>query len=133
MNKLDELIPQFAEHKEKEGQLKKICDTENLQIKEIMADAGLKKYEAGGYTVNYIESNREKLNEKKLLELLKKRFTKKQLKDLKIIKTVEQVDENALENAIYNNLVDMDFVMQMAECKESSVVVSLKLTKKKEK
>lgn len=133
MNKLDELIPQFAEHKEKEGQLKKICDTENLQIKEIMADAGLKKYEAGGYTVNYIESNREKLNEEKLLELLKKRFTKKQLKDLKIIKTVEQVDENALENAIYNNMVDMDFVMQMAECKESSVVVSLKLTKKKEK
>lgn len=133
MQKLDELIPQFAEHKEQEGQLKKMCDSENAQIKQLMADGNLKKYVAGGYQVNYIESNREKLNEDRLLELLKKKFTKKQLKDMKIIKTVEQVDENALENAIYNNLVGADFVNEMASCKESTTVISLKLTKAKEK
>ena len=131
--KLDELIPQFAEHKEQEGQLKKLCDTENLAIKELMAQAKLSKYEVGGYQVNYIESNREKLNEEKLLELLKKRFNKKQLKELKIIKTVEQIDENALENAIYNNLVGAEFINEMATCKESAVVTSIRLTKKKEK
>lgn len=133
MQELDELIPQFAEHKEQEGQLKKMCDSENAQIKQLMADGNLKKYVAGGYQVNYIESNREKLNEDRLLELLKKKFTKKQLKDMKIIKTVEQVDENALENAIYNNLVGADFVNEMASCKESTTVISLKLTKAKEK
>ena len=52
---------------------------------------------------------------------------------MKIIKTVEQVDENALENAIYNNLVGADFVNEMASCKESTTVISLKLTKAKEK
>lgn len=133
MQKLDKLIPQFAEHKEQEGQLKKVCDSENAQIKELMAEEGLKKYEAGGYQVNYIESTREKMNEERLLELLKKNFTKKQLKEMKIIKTVEQVDEKALENAIYNNLVGSEFIIQMASCKESSTVISLKLTKKKEK
>lgn len=131
--KLDELIPQFAEHKEQEGQLKKLCDSENTQIKELMASEGIKKYESCGYQVNYIESVREKMNEEKLLELLHKHFSKKQLKELKLIKTVEQVDENALEDAIYHNIVKDDFINEMTTCKESSTVISLKLTKKKEK
>ena len=133
MQKLDELIPQFAEHKEKEGELKKLCDIENLEIKQLMAQENLKKYEAGGYQVNYIESNREKMNEEKLLGLLHKHFSKKQLKELKLVKMVEQIDENALENAIYNNLVGAEFVTEMASCKESTTVVSIKLTKRKEK
>ncbi len=133
MQKLDELIPQFAEHKEQEGQLKKICDSENTEIKELMAQEGLKKYEAEGYTANYIESTREKMNEEKLLYLLHSTFSKKQLKELGLIKTVEQVDENAMENAIYHNLIGPEFVEKMASCKETSTVVSLKVTKKKEK
>lgn len=133
MKELDTLVVQFGEHKDQEGQLKKICDAESTQIKEIMAGSGLKKYEAGGYKVNYIESVREKMNEERLLELLKNRFTKKQLKEMKVIKTVEQVDENALESAIYNNMVNADFVLEMSHCKESSTVISLKLTRVKEK
>lgn len=133
MKQLDELVCSFAEHKQAEGDLKKICDTENAQIKDLMAANHLSKYEAGGYQVNYIESVREKLNEEQLLELLKKRFSKKQLKDMKVIKVVEQVDENALESAIYNNLVGADFVQEMAACKESSTITSIRLTKKKER
>lgn len=133
MNTLDKLIPQFAEHKEQEGVLKKTCDTENAQIKELMAASNMKKYDAGGYQATYIESTREKINEERLLQLLKTKFSKKQLKEMGLIKTVEQVDENALENAIYNNLVGADFVTEMAACKESTVITSLKVTKKKEK
>lgn len=133
MQKLDELIPQFAEHKEQAGELKKVCDSENAEIKDIMAEAGLKKYEADGYTATYIESKRESMNEEKLLNLLHNTFSKKQLKDLGLIKTVEQVDESALENAIYHNLMGSEFVEKMAECKETSTVITLKVTKKKEK
>jgi len=133
LEKLDELIPQFAKHKEEAGKLKEKCDMENITIKEIMAAENVKKYEAGGYQVNYIESNREKMNEEKLLGLLHKHFSKKQLKELKLVKMVEQIDENALENAIYNNLVGAEFVTEMASCKESTTVVSIKLTKRKEK
>ena len=131
MQKLDELELGYAKHKTEEGELKKICDSENAQIKDIMYNEKLKKYEVDGWQVNYIESNREKMNEDKLLELLKKRFTKKQLKDLKVIKTVEQIDENALENAIYNNLLGADFIAEMSACKESSIVTSIRVTKKK--
>lgn len=131
--KLDELILSFVDHKEREGELKKICDSENTQIKDIMAQEGLKKYEVGCYTANYIESTREKMNEERLLQLLHKTFSKKQLKDLGLIKMVEQVDENALENAIYNNLVGPEFIETMASCKESTVTTSLRVTAKKEK
>ena len=129
--KLDELIPQLAMHKAEAGELKKVCDSENAEIKDIMTSAGLKKYETDGYTANYIESVRESMDEEKLLYLLHSTFTKKQLKEMKLIKTVEQVDENALENAIYNNLMGPDFVEKMANCKDKSVTVSLKITKKK--
>lgn len=133
MQKLDELIPKFAAHKAEAGELKKVCDSENTEIKDLMAEAGLKKYDAGDYTATYIESKKESMDEDKLLYLLKTQFTKKQLKELKLIKTVEQVDENALENAIYNNLVGPEFVEKMATCKETSTTVSLRVTKRKEK
>lgn len=128
MQKLDELILSFVDHKEREGELKKICDSENTQIKDMMAQEGLKKYEVGCYRANYVESTREKMNEEKLLQLLHNSFTKKKLKELGLIKTIEQVDENALENAIYNNLLGPDFVQSMASCKESTVTVSLRVT-----
>lgn len=131
--KLDELIPLFAEHKEQAGELKKLCDTENAQIKDEMASSGLKKYSAGGYVANYIEANKITINEDKLLALLKSKLSKKQLKDLKIIKTVEQVDENALENAIYNKLIPEALVQEMDSCQEHSTTVSLRITKAKEK
>lgn len=130
--KLDELIPQFAAHKAEAGELKKVCDSENAEIKDIMAGAGIKKYDAGGYTATYIEAVRESMDEQKLLYLLHHTFSKKQLKEMKLIKTVEQVDENALENAIYNNLVGPEFIEDMADCKEKSVTVNLRITKKKE-
>lgn len=133
MQKLDELVVNYAKHKAEEGELKKVCDSENALIKDIMYNEKLSKYEVDGWQVNYIESTREKLNEDKLMELLKKKFSKKQLKEMKLIKTIEQVDGNALENAIYNNLVGPDFVTEMASCKESAVVSTLRLTKKKEK
>jgi len=131
--KLDELIPLFAEHKEQAGELKKLCDTENAQIKDEMAVQGLKKYSAGGYVANYIESNKVTINEDKLLEVLKKHLSKKLLKELKIIKTVEQVDENALENAIYNKLIPEYIIQEMDSCQEKSTTVSLRITKAKEK
>lgn len=133
MQKLDKLVVSYASHKHEEGELKKICDSENALIKDIMYNEKLSKYEVDGIKVNYIESTREKLNEDKLLELLKKKFTKKQLKEMKLIKTVEQIDENALESAIYNNLVGPEFVEEMASCKETTVVASIRLTQKKEK
>lgn len=129
---LDELIPSYAVHKEEEGKLKKMCDIENAQIKDIMSKENIKKHEAGGYSVTYSESVREKMNEDKLIELLKSKFTKSKLKELKLIKTVEVIDENALENAIYNNLVPESFITDMASCKESTVVAQIRVTKKKE-
>ena len=129
---LDELIPQFAEHKEEAGRLKKLCDLENAQIKDEMAGQGLKKYKAGGYTATYIEANKVTINEDKLLALLKSKLSKKELKELKIIRTVEQVDENALENAIYNKLIPESLIAEMDGCQDHSTTVSLRITKSKE-
>lgn len=133
MEELDKLVPQYGKHKDESGELKKLCDLENAQIKEIMSNEKLKKHSAGGYTVTYIESNKTTVNEEKLLALLKSKLSKKQLKDLKLIKTVEQVDENALENAIYNSLIPEELVTEMSNCEEKSVITSIRITKNKEK
>jgi len=45
LNDLDVLIPQYAENKSEMDSYKKICDKENAQIKSIMKDFVVEKYE----------------------------------------------------------------------------------------
>ena len=76
LEEIKKLAQSFVIHKEEAGQIKQVCDKENEELKEAMADSNLKKLDIDGYKVNYIESVREKMNEDKLLELIKKAFYK---------------------------------------------------------
>lgn len=123
---LDTLIPQYAENKSLLDDYKKICENENKQIKEMMEEGS---YEAGGYKATKTISTRDSMNEDKLLEVLKKAgFTQ-----TSIIKTKEYIDMDELESAIYNGLIEKDILMEIDKCRESKEVVTLRISKIKEK
>ena len=123
---LDTLIPQYAENKALMDDYKKICDEENKQIKELMDEGS---YEAGGYKATKSVQVRESMNEDKLLEVLRKAvFT-----PTSIIKTKEYIDMYELESAIYKGLIEKDILMEIDKCREKKEVVTLRVSKVKEK
>ena len=123
---LDTLIPQYAENKSMLDDYKKICDEENKQIKDMMEEGS---YEAGGWKATKSVTTRDSMNEDKLLDVLKKAgFTQ-----TSIIKTKEYVDMDELESAIYNGLIEKDILLEIDKCRESKEVITLRISKVKEK
>ena len=125
---LDTLIPQYAENKSILDDYKKICDEENKQIKELMTDS---KYEAGGYVATKVIQKRDSIDEDKLLEVMKKHRLMAEAHG--IIKTKEYVDVEALEMVMYKGLIDKKILMEIDKCRSTKEVVTLRISKSKEK
>lgn len=124
---LDRLIPQYAENKSMLDDYKKICDDENKQIKELMEEGS---YEAGGYKATKSVQIRESFNEDKLLDVLR---DVAEAKANNLIKTKEYVDMDVLESMIYKGMIPTDVLMEIDKCRESKEVVTLRISKIKEK
>ena len=124
---LDELIPQFAEHKETMDGLKKVCEAENAKIKELMNNSG--EHTAGGYKASISVSTRENVDEDKMLAKLK---IYNEAYDLGIIQTKEYIDTDALEAAIYKKEVPDEILSVINSCRSSKDVVTLRVTKVEE-
>mgnify|MGYP007122053743 CR=1 FL=1 len=124
---LDSLIPQYAENKSKQDEIKKLCDKENAEIKSIMQNFALPKYVAGEYKATYTIQKRESINEEMLLEIAH------QFGIPEIVKTKEYIDFDALERAIYNNLIPEDVLHQMDAATTIKEVPTLKVSKVKTK
>ena len=124
---LDELIPQYAQNKAEMDSYKKICDSENAQIKALMAELDDPVYEAGGYKATYSIQERESMNEDILLDIAH-HFGLSE-----IVKTKEYIDFDALEKAIYDGKISDDILLEMNRAKEVKEVVTLRVTKIKKK
>jgi len=125
MNRLDELIPQYAINKSELDAYKKLCDKENAEIKSIMKDLALQKYEAGEYKATYTISKRETMDEEILLEVAH------QFGIPEIVKTKEYIDFDALENAIYNGKISPEILTEMDRARSVKEVVTLRISKNK--
>lgn len=125
MTRLDELIPQYASNKNEMDAYKKLCDKENAEIKSIMKDLALQKYEAGEYKAIYTISKRETMDEEILLEIAH------QFGIPEIVKTKEYIDFDALENAIYNGKISPEILTEMDRARSVKEVVTLRISKKK--
>ena len=135
---LDTLIPQYAENKAMLDDYKKICDTENKQIKELMKDDS---YEAGGYRATKSVTTRDSLNEDKIFNSLDDDL-RAYFEENNIIKTKEYIDTDILEAIIYglNNKKDIEskklltnLVELLDKCRDTKEVVTLRVSKVKEK
>ena len=124
---LDNLIPVYYDDKKNLDFYKKQCDAGNAKIKELMAQQGLKDYEVNGITAKYIIQKKESMDEDKLLILLKERGYEN------MIRTKEYVDMDALEDALYHDIIDKDTIVEMDKCRSVKEVIQLRVSKKKEK
>ncbi len=129
MIELKDRILQYAKQKEEFDALKKDCDAQSKQIKEIMVADGVEELEVEGYKASCIVSSRDTINEEMLLNIIER-------SDIDIdglIKTRSYVDTDVLERAIYNDEIPHDLLLEMDKARESKEVVTLRVVKKKEK
>lgn len=128
MNDLQKLINEFGTRNEQVKSLKKETDALNTQIKEIMANLPGGVAETEQFVAKYSVITTSDFDEPKLIERLKT------LGCQGVIKTVEVVDMDALENAIYNGQI---VGSELADCKVNKsvakLVVSVKKSKKEKK
>lgn len=132
---LDELIEQYGDHNADFGSLKKICDAEKSQIKDLMSSAGLKEKTVGQWKVSYIVSERESLDEEKLLKILIRDWTKRydDTTPCPYIKTKQYIDMDILESVLYAGEIPNDVLVKMDECRNVTEVITLKCNKVKSK
>ena len=122
---LIDLIDVFGEHKALQDKYKNLCDTENKEIKEIMAKHKLDDYTTDNYSAKYYVSKRESFNTEKALEIVKRAGIDK------CVKTIEVLDEDVLESMLYNEEIPAIVVEELAECTTSKDIPTLKVTAKK--
>ena len=103
---------------------KKLVDSDNKEIKEIMQENKLPEFIVDDIKATCSVSERTDFIEEALIEKLK------EMKVKGIIKKKEYVDMDALENAIYNGKVNAG---ELASCQTTKEVVTLRVSKVKEK
>ena len=129
MNKeeLDKLVNQYAEEKTLYDSYAKKMKTSNEKLKSVLKEEDLSEYINNTYKVTLVQQSADKLNENKLIEELKKILTDEQKEN--IIKTKEYVDNDALEDAIYNHVIKTDVVSTCIEHKEPIYKLMIKRRK----
>lgn len=124
------LVNTFGENNEKLKELKKVCDGKNAEIKEIMAAQNISAFNTDYFNATYIVKETVKVDEDKLLALLQEKGGDT-FRNLGIIKTKEYVDDDALEAAIYNSLIDKDLLLEIKNCSNTVKTPTLTVKKKR--
>ena len=125
MENLREVIERFGKNNEQIKSLKKVTDEDNATIKSLMAGK-MDTAESDNFVAKYSVTKSESFDEAKLLERLKELGLKQ------VIKTVEVVDMELLENAIYDGMISGSELVDCKVTKETPRLV-VKLKKKEKK
>lgn len=124
--KLNELIPKYVINKDEYESYKAIVEKEKKQIKSLLADIGQSEWQVGNNKVVAQERVTQTVNEGKLVEYLKS------INATDCIKTIEVIDSDKLESAIYHGIITSDQVKEMQAFYTEKKTVALKLSRVKE-
>lgn len=117
----------YMANKREADSYKKLCDEEGKQLKRRMNEEGLETVEVGdGKALKRVVTTSYDVNEAKLVNVLKEH-------GVPAIKTIEVVDEEALEKFLYNldPKENSDLFSAIALCKTKKEVVSLRVVNAK--
>ena len=132
MDDIETIIIRYGDTDAKIKELKKVLDKDKENLKWQLEMRGEKDWEAGGYMVQRVVSERETLDEEKLLPILKKNWVKLHgSMECPYIKRKEYIDMDALESAIYEAQLTPEVLKEMDTCRQVTTVVSLKCKKVK--
>ena len=129
---IDVLIKRYGDMDIQLKELKNQHDKDKESLKTELEWRDEKDWTANGYTVQRIVSERETLDEEKLLPILKDNWVKLHgSMECPYIKTKEYIDMDALESAIYEAKLSPDVLKEMDTCRQTTTVVTLKCKKAK--
>lgn len=120
------LLDSYAENKSELDKYKKVCDSQNAEIKKAMEEHGVSKFNSDTYIANKQIKESVSFNEQGLLTVLKNAG----IPD--IIKTKEYVDMDALESALYNGRIPAEVIARMNEYKLVKTTVALTVRRRKD-
>ena len=133
MTKFDKLVAHYGEVDEQIKTLSKELESDKVTIKNELAKMDDKSYEAGGYKVTRQVSYRTKVDEAKMLSILKADWASRYgSMECPYIKTVEYVDMDELEAVLYAGELPQTVMTELNDCQQKTEVVSLKCVKVKE-
>ncbi len=122
---LEDLIRAFYFNESQKKEFASLADDEKAKIKKIMHENELTDYVVDDLKAKYYSSVSESFDEEMLLEVLKKNGI------TNCIKTVEVVDMEALENAIYHHEISNGALKEMDKCRTTKTTYALKISKVK--
>ena len=131
---LDDLILRYANNKAEFDSYKKLCDTDNAKIKELMLAEDISEKQVEGYKATCTVSQRETMKEDILISM----FTSVPefialAEEYSIVKQKPYVDFDALEKVIYDGKLSNEQLLELDKAKESKDVVTLRISKVKNK
>lgn len=129
-NMLSDIVPVYFENNSEYKAYKSLVDRDNAKIKDIMGFLGTDVAKVGRYTVSVTKVDKSKMDEGKLLDLVKSEFPEELQKSL--IRTVEYVDKDALESAMYNGAVGEKLTAEMGKCMVEKTELRLTIKTAKE-
>lgn len=131
---LDDIILRYANNKAEFDSYKKLCDTDNAKIKELMLAEDISERQVEGYKATCTVSQRETMKEDILISM----FTSMPefialAEEYSIVKQKPYVDFDALEKVIYDGKLSNEQLLELDKAKESKDVVTLRISKVKNK
>ena len=124
---LSTAIDKYKESKDKENALKKANNELNETIKTYMHKHNMTSANSEKYTATLSCVKKESLNEELAIEIIKENLGGALLSS--VIKQKEYIDEDALENLVYNG--DFD-ITKLAKAKMVKETYTLRVNKKKD-
>lgn len=131
---LDDLIPLYALNNAQKSALEKTVKSQGAEIKKLLADKNLTAYSTEGITATLSTAVKTSLNQEKALALFSTVPAFMKINDeYNIIKTIEVIDENALEKATFKEgTFSDDMLLELEKCIDKTETVRLLVSKKKE-
>ena len=131
---LDELVTSFGEKHYEEKALKNVLDAQNKRIKEIFEAEKINVYSTDKYTAKVTEIENDKIDENRMLEILKADWVKKYgSMECPYIKQREYVDFDALEPIMYAGELSKDVMRELDKCRTTTIQKRLTISKVKSK
>lgn len=131
LSQLSILVERWGKNKKIFDPLKKEVDNDGKEIKELMLAEKLDTSSSGEFTACLSFSTKELFDEEGLVTYLTKTLWGKKKSACPYVKTVEIVDWDAIEKAIYNGEITKDQVLEIDKFKTVTKTPVLKLGKQK--
>lgn len=133
-NRLKKLIPLYGSNKTQLDELKTVVDGDNKEIKSICKALSVDTMEVDGWKMNYSVVTKHNVNEAKMLEIVKHWWAEKNgSKHCPYIRVEEHIDNEAIQDAIYNGEFDKETLLALRACDTEKPEEKLRISSVKEK